>query len=118
MPFDNDNMHCSFCGRSRSQVNRLVQSPNGVCICDDCIRECEDIIGGIEEDGVLIVEDTAKKANEDKKTTTSDRTKTGSGSSTTAKTGDDVTGLVTGLAFLSMLSAGAIGLVRRRLREE
>ena len=51
MPFDNnDNMHCSFCGRSRSQVNRLVQSPNGVCICDDCIRECEDIIGGIDED--------------------------------------------------------------------
>ncbi|MBR3234131.1 MAG: ATP-dependent Clp protease ATP-binding subunit ClpX [Atopobiaceae bacterium] len=51
MPFDNnDNMHCSFCGRSRSQVNRLVQSPNGVCICDDCVRECGSIINGIEED--------------------------------------------------------------------
>ena len=51
MPYNsNDNMHCSFCGRSRSQVNRLVQSPNGVCICDDCIRECGNIIGGIEED--------------------------------------------------------------------
>jgi ATP-dependent Clp protease ATP-binding subunit ClpX len=52
MPYDNDqnNMHCSFCGRSRSQVNRLVQSPNGVCICDDCVRECSSIITGLEED--------------------------------------------------------------------
>ena len=51
MPYDSkDSMHCSFCGRSRSQVSRLVQSPNGVCICDDCIRECGSIIGGIEED--------------------------------------------------------------------
>ncbi len=51
MPFDNnDNMHCSFCGRSRSQVNRLVQSPNGVCICDECIRECGSIIDGIEDE--------------------------------------------------------------------
>ncbi len=52
MPYDNDknNMHCSFCGRPRSQVNRLVQSPNGVCICDDCVRECSSIITGIEED--------------------------------------------------------------------
>ena len=51
MPYSNDdNMRCSFCGRTRSQVNRLVQSPNGVCICDECIHECEDIIGGIEEE--------------------------------------------------------------------
>jgi ATP-dependent Clp protease ATP-binding subunit ClpX len=52
MPYDNDhnNMHCSFCGRPRSQVNRLVQSPNGVCICDECIRECGSIIDGIEDE--------------------------------------------------------------------
>ena len=52
MPLGNndDNMHCSFCGRARSQVNRLVQSPNGICICDECIRECGDIIDDIEED--------------------------------------------------------------------
>ena len=49
MPFDSkDNMHCSFCGRSRSQVNKLVQSPNGVCICDDCVRECGSIIDDID----------------------------------------------------------------------
>ena len=51
MPYNNDdNMRCSFCGRTRSQVNRLVQSPNGVCICDECVHECEDIIGGIEDE--------------------------------------------------------------------
>ena len=50
MSLDNNDqtMRCSFCGRPRSQVNRLVQSPNGVCICDDCVRECGDIIDGIE----------------------------------------------------------------------
>ena len=50
MPYDNDNVRCSFCGKPRSQVNRLVQSPNGVCICDECVRACGDIIGGIEEE--------------------------------------------------------------------
>ncbi len=51
MPYDNrDNMRCSFCGRSRSQVNKLVQSPNGVCICDECIHECQGIIGGLDDD--------------------------------------------------------------------
>ena len=51
MPYSNDdNMRCSFCGRTRSQVNRLVQSPNGVCICDECVHECEEIIGDIEEE--------------------------------------------------------------------
>lgn len=44
------NMHCSFCGRARHQVNKLVASPNGVCICDDCIRACENIIGDIDQD--------------------------------------------------------------------
>ena len=33
-------MRCSFCGKTRSQVNKLIQGPNGVCICDECVREC------------------------------------------------------------------------------
>lgn len=31
---------CSFCGRSRGEVGKLVQSPSGVYICDDCIEAC------------------------------------------------------------------------------
>jgi ATP-dependent Clp protease ATP-binding subunit ClpX len=50
MPFENDNVRCSFCGKTRSQVNKLVQSPNGICICDECIRECGSIIDDIEEE--------------------------------------------------------------------
>ncbi len=37
-------MHCSFCGKSRSQVRKLIQGPNGVFICDECVKECADII--------------------------------------------------------------------------
>ncbi len=66
MPYnDNDNVRCSFCGKPRSQVNRLVQSPNGVCICDECVRACGDIIGGIEEEELEaegFVDDSANPA--------------------------------------------------------
>lgn len=48
-------LHCSFCGRPREEVDRLVQGPAGVYICDDCVRDCEymlteaDVIDKIEE---------------------------------------------------------------------
>lgn len=35
---------CSFCGKTREQVRKLVQGANGVYICDECIDECKDII--------------------------------------------------------------------------
>ena len=70
------------------------------------------------KDGELIVEDTAKKAG----TTTTTSSNKASGGDTSAKTssstGDALAGLVGGLAFLSMLSAGAIGIVRRRMRND
>lgn len=37
-------MRCSFCGKTRDQVEKLVQGLNGVCICDECITACADII--------------------------------------------------------------------------
>lgn len=37
-------MHCSFCGKSRGQVRKLIQGPNGVFICDECVGECADIL--------------------------------------------------------------------------
>ena len=39
-----DEMHCSFCGKRRSQVNKLIQGPGGVCICDECVTTCSDMI--------------------------------------------------------------------------
>ena len=35
---------CSFCGRSEEQVAFLIPSPTGVCICDNCIDICNELI--------------------------------------------------------------------------
>lgn len=34
---------CSFCGKSESMVNRLIEGP-GVFICDECVALCDDLI--------------------------------------------------------------------------
>ncbi|MCH3944198.1 MAG: AAA family ATPase, partial [Atopobiaceae bacterium] len=39
-----DEMRCSFCGKTRDQVRKLIQGPGGVYICDECITACSDII--------------------------------------------------------------------------
>jgi ATP-dependent Clp protease ATP-binding subunit ClpX len=39
-----DEVKCSFCGKSRSQVDKLIQGPDGVYICDECVDACSDII--------------------------------------------------------------------------
>ncbi|MGB2782615.1 MAG: ClpX C4-type zinc finger protein, partial [Atribacterota bacterium] len=36
-------MKCSFCSKSQDEVYRIVAGP-GVCICDECIKVCNDII--------------------------------------------------------------------------
>ncbi|WP_077598083.1 ATP-dependent Clp protease ATP-binding subunit ClpX [Olsenella urininfantis] len=54
-PNDQDmpELHCSFCGKSRSQVRKLIQGPNGVFICDECVSECADIMAehGFADEG-------------------------------------------------------------------
>ena len=47
---NSDNMgtvRCSFCGKTQSQVGRLISGPNGAYICDHCVDVCAEII---EED--------------------------------------------------------------------
>jgi len=34
---------CSFCGKTQDEVYKIVAGP-GVCICDECIKVCNDII--------------------------------------------------------------------------
>ncbi len=42
---------CSFCGKSDRQVNRLIAGNNGVSICDDCVKICNEILENeIKED--------------------------------------------------------------------
>ncbi len=36
---------CSFCGRNRKEVNRMIENPNGtVTICEDCVEICKAIL--------------------------------------------------------------------------
>ncbi|MDX8411882.1 MAG: ClpX C4-type zinc finger protein [Mariprofundaceae bacterium] len=40
---ESNNLYCSFCGRHHSEVKRFVSGPK-VCICDECISQCSEII--------------------------------------------------------------------------
>jgi len=37
--------HCSFCGKRKDQVRKLVAGP-GVYICDSCIELCNEVLAG------------------------------------------------------------------------
>ena len=39
-----DQVRCSFCNKSQSQVRKLIAGPNGTYICDECIQLCQEII--------------------------------------------------------------------------
>ena len=43
-----DHIFCSFCGRLRQEVNKLIEGPNGIFICDECIETCHKIINDID----------------------------------------------------------------------
>lgn len=38
-----DNVSCSFCGKSQDQVKKIIAGP-GVFICDECVELCTDIM--------------------------------------------------------------------------
>ncbi|WP_370931235.1 ATP-dependent Clp protease ATP-binding subunit ClpX [Bartonella sp. DGB1] len=40
---DKDKLYCSFCGKSESEVRKLIAGPT-VFICDECIELCTDIM--------------------------------------------------------------------------
>jgi ATP-dependent Clp protease ATP-binding subunit ClpX len=52
----NDDLLCSFCGKSQDEVKKLIAGPS-VYICDECIQLCNEIIG--EEYGQETEEDSA-----------------------------------------------------------
>lgn len=55
-------IRCSFCGKTQSQVNRLIAG-NGAFICDECIKLCMSIVGDDEDD--LLSESTAAEISID-----------------------------------------------------
>lgn len=42
--FDDNNVRCSFCGKTQYQVRRLISGPEGVYICDECVETCAEIV--------------------------------------------------------------------------
>lgn len=43
MKDDHQELACSFCGKGKSEVERLIQGPS-VYICNECIESCHDLI--------------------------------------------------------------------------
>jgi len=39
-----DDFHCSFCGKRRAEVRKLISGPR-VFICNECVVMCREIIG-------------------------------------------------------------------------
>ena len=35
---------CSFCGKSQKDAKVLIEGPNGIFLCDDCVKQCNLII--------------------------------------------------------------------------
>lgn len=47
MARDDSNSHmarCSFCGKPESMVNKLIEGPPGLFICDQCVNLCSEIL--------------------------------------------------------------------------
>ena len=43
-------VHCSFCGKIENEVQHLIEGPNGVYICEECIAKAGNIINGNYEE--------------------------------------------------------------------
>lgn len=41
---NDEQIRCSFCNKTQSQVRKLIAGPNGAYICDECIDVCSEII--------------------------------------------------------------------------
>lgn len=37
-------LHCSFCGKSESSVKKLIAANDGICICNECVDLCYEIL--------------------------------------------------------------------------
>jgi DNA-binding transcriptional MerR regulator len=42
---------CSFCGKQRSDVERMIAGPKGVIICNECVGLCNEIIANERAQG-------------------------------------------------------------------
>lgn len=50
---------CSFCGKGKDEVKKIITGPK-VCICDECVEVCNDILAGESEKTSLTVKNHMK----------------------------------------------------------
>lgn len=43
------NMECSFCGKKAYEVDKMIEGPNDLYICDECVEMCNTILKKVEE---------------------------------------------------------------------
>ena len=53
MKDNNEQLYCSFCGKPKEMVKKLIAGPNGIYICNECIEIC----------GEVLKEDNGKESN-------------------------------------------------------
>ncbi len=41
---------CSFCGKGQEAVRRLIAGPAGAYICDECVRQCQEVMAKDSQD--------------------------------------------------------------------
>ena len=39
-----EDVHCAFCGKPSSMATSMIQGPNDIYICDQCITVCADAL--------------------------------------------------------------------------
>jgi hypothetical protein len=44
-------LRCSFCGKSRDQVKRLIAGQRDIAICSECVALCHEMIEGHKAPG-------------------------------------------------------------------
>ena len=59
---DDHKMRCSFCGKTQDMVYKMISGP-GVCICDECVDLCMNIIYDGEDDPLAKTKRKRNKKN-------------------------------------------------------
>lgn len=57
-----DMIFCSFCGRLREEVNKMIEGPESIYICDDCVEMCHKIMHN--QEAPLTGDDVSSKNKE------------------------------------------------------
>ena len=56
MKESNEQLFCSFCGKPKELVKKLIAGPNGIYICNECIEICGEVLKEDEEEKLSISE--------------------------------------------------------------